>query len=73
MRNITLSADERTIDAARQRAVAEKTTLDAEFRKWLAAYARPHQAARAIRAVRKLQAGYSTGGVKFTRDELNKR
>ena len=73
MRNITLSADEHMIDAARQRAVAEKTTLNAEFRKWLTAYARRHQAARAIRTVRKLQAKYSTGGVKFSRDELNER
>ncbi len=73
MRNITLSADERTIDTARLRAAAEKTTLNAEFREWLAAYARRYQATRAISTVRKLQGRYTTDGVKFTRDEMNER
>ena len=73
MRKITLSAAGRMIDAARQRAVAEKTTVNAEFRKWLTAYARPYQAARAMDTVRKLPAKWATGGVEFTRDELNER
>ena len=33
MKNITLSADESLIEAARQRAVAERTTLNAQFRR----------------------------------------
>ena len=73
MRNITLSADEDTIDAARQRAASENTTLNAEFRTWLEGYARYHRAARAISSVRELRAKYTTGGAKFTRDELNER
>ena len=73
MRNITLRADSDTIDMARQRAASENTTLNAEFRRWLEEYARHYRAARAIDSVRKLRAKYTTGGIKFTRDELNKR
>ncbi|MCY3837429.1 MAG: hypothetical protein OXH09_02045 [Gammaproteobacteria bacterium] len=73
MRNITLSADADMIDVARQRAESENTTLNAEFRRWLATYARRHQAGRAISTVRELQARYTTGGRKFTRDEMNER
>lgn len=43
MRNITLSADERLIDAARERARAEHTTLNEQFRRWLADYAQAQQ------------------------------
>ena len=73
MRNITLSADADTIDAARQRAASESTTLNAEFRRWLDGYARRHKAARAIQSVHELQAKYATGGRKFTREEMNER
>lgn len=73
MRNITLSADTGTIDAARQRAASENTTLNAEFRSWLEGYARHHRAARAISSVRELRAKYVIGGAKFTGDELNER
>ena len=40
MRNITLSADADLIDAARRRAAAECTTLNAQFRLWLASFGR---------------------------------
>jgi hypothetical protein len=39
MKNITLSADESLIEAARERARAEQTTLNEQVRRWLAAYA----------------------------------
>ena len=39
MKNITLSADADLIEAARQRAAAERTTLNARFRQWLEDYA----------------------------------
>ena len=39
LRNITLSADEQLIARARDKAGAAQTTLNVEFRKWLAAYA----------------------------------
>ena len=37
MKNITLSADQDLIEAARRRASAEHTTLNAQFRLWLQA------------------------------------
>ena len=73
MRNITLRADADMIEEAQQRAASENTTLNAEFRNWLDGYARRYRAARAIGLVRELRAKYATGGVKFTRDELNTR
>ncbi|MDZ7728611.1 MAG: hypothetical protein U5Q44_10705 [Dehalococcoidia bacterium] len=35
MKNITLSADENLIEAARERARRENTTLNEQFRRWL--------------------------------------
>ena len=74
MKNITLSADERLIEAARSKAQACHTTLNEEFRRWLEDYVgRETQADRAAEILRGLQAKYTTGGHKFTRDELNAR
>ena len=39
MKNITLSAEDHLIAAARQRAAAEHTTLNEQFRLWLLSYA----------------------------------
>ena len=39
LRNITLSAEEQLITRAREAAGAAHTTLNVEFRKWLAGYA----------------------------------
>ena len=73
MRNITLSADENLIAAARHRAAAQHTTLNAQFRLWLADYVgRERQAAQAMRTVRELQ-GKLRVGRKLTRDEMNER
>jgi hypothetical protein len=74
MRNITLSADDRLIDAARERARSEHTTLNELFRRWLADYAqRQEQADRAMAVIDELQEYVSSGGRKFTRDEMNER
>ncbi len=74
MKNITLSADENLIEAARRRAKAEHTTLNAQFRLWIANYVRrEQQAAEAMSVMRELQGGIFTGGRKFTRDEMNER
>ena len=74
MKNITLSADEKLIEAARARARAEHTTLNEQFRLWLADYARrEQQAERAMAVVRELQGKVRTGGRKFTREEMNER
>ena len=74
MRNITLSADERLIEAARERARAEHTTLNEQFRLWLAEYVRrERRAERAMAVVRELQGQVRTGGRRFTREEMNER
>lgn len=74
MKNITLSADERLIEAARERARAEQTTLNEQFRKWLADYAgRERRAEEAIRFLDDLATRVKTGGRKFTREEKNER
>ncbi|MCY4129280.1 MAG: hypothetical protein OXG15_08580 [Gammaproteobacteria bacterium] len=73
MRNITLSADENLIEAARRRAASQNTTLNAQFRVWLADYVgREVQAAQAMRTVRELQ-GKLRVGRKLSRDEMNER
>jgi len=74
MKNITLSADESLIEAARERARAEHTTLNEQFRGWLKEYARREQQAdEAMAVVRELRGKVRTGGRKFTRDEMNER
>ena len=49
MRNITLSTDERLIEAAREEARWRKTTQNAEFRAWLERYARNQQGERRVK------------------------
>ena len=74
MKNITLSADERLIEAARERARAEHTTLNEEFRRWLADYARrKEQADEAMGLMERIGSYATSGGRKFTRDEMNER
>lgn len=73
-RNITLSADAGLIDAARRRALANNTTLNAQFRLWLEEFVgRDRQALEAMATVGRLSASLRTGGRRFTRDELNDR
>lgn len=73
-KNITLSADEELIEAARERARAENTTLNEQFRRWLAEYTRrDQQAEEAMAVVRELRGKVRTGGRMFTRDEMNER
>ena len=73
MKNITLSADESLIQAARERAMSENTTLNAQFRLWLAEYSRRRDQLSAydetIRALR----GRLVVGRKLTREEMNER
>ena len=74
MRNITLSADEALIQAARKRASAENTTLNGAFRRWLASYARrDRQAADAMALIDEISSYARTGGQTFSRDERNER
>ncbi len=74
MRNITLSADEHLIEAARARARAEHTTLNEQFRRWLADYTlRSERADAAMAVIAELRGKLRTGGRKFTREEMNER
>ncbi|MCD6675155.1 MAG: hypothetical protein LT106_20190 [Burkholderiaceae bacterium] len=73
MKNITLSADERLIEAARERARAEHTTLNDEFRRWLEDYAQSHERAQRYQALMGRLRGKYVAGRKFTRDEMNER
>ena len=73
MKNITLSADENLIEAARRRAAAQKTTLNAQFRLWLEDYVGPEwQAAQAMQTIRELR-GKLRVRRKYTREEMNER
>lgn len=74
MKNITLSADENLIEAARERARAENTTLNEQFRLWLADYAQQRERMqRYHELMADLRGKLRTGGRKFTRDEMNER
>ena len=73
MKNITLSADDALIEAARQRAASERTTLNEQFRRWLADYVgRTRQAAEAAQVMQELQ-GRLQVGRRLTREEVNER
>jgi len=73
LRNITLSADDQLIDLARQKASTAQTTLNVEFRKWLASYALTQDDA-AVTRFRNLmqQLGSAQAGRTFSRDEMNR-
>ena len=73
MKNITLSAREELIEAARARARAEQTTLNAAFRDWLESYTHQGQAlARYDHTVEALR-GKMRVGHALTRDEMHAR
>lgn len=73
MRKITLSADDALIEAARQKAASEHTTLNEQFRRWLADYVgRERRAAEAVRVMRELE-GRLNVGRKLTTGETNER
>ncbi len=74
MRKITLSADDKLIEAARARARAEQTTLNEQFRRWLADYVRQEQkTGSAMALIEELREQVRTGGRKFTREEMNQQ
>lgn len=74
MKNVTLSAEEHLIEAARERARNEHTTLNEQFRIWLGDYVqRQNRASAAMNVIADLRGTLSTGGRRFTRDEMNER
>jgi hypothetical protein len=71
-KNITFSAEEHLIRSARERAAAENTTLNDEFRRWLRKYAeRPETTAAFTRLMASFN--YVKPGRVFSREEMNER
>ncbi len=73
MKNITFTADEGLIEAAREQSRADHTTLNEQFRQWLQQYARKRQAARAAEVMDRLGRYVASGGRVATWDALNER
>ncbi len=72
LKNMTFSADETLIQRARERAAADRTTLNEEFRRWLEKYAGRTASAAAFADLMD-RFGYIVPGSSFTRDEMNER
>ena len=74
LRNITLTAEDALIDRAREIAADNKTTINVEFRQWLAAYVAGTDSA-AVDKFRGVMAqlGGADPGRAFSRDEMNAR
>ena len=72
MKNITMTADDALIEAARERARSENTTLNEQFRLWLASYARKQRMQQYEQVMSGLR-GKLVVGRKLTRDEMNER
>lgn len=72
-KSITFAADETLVEEARAAARAQGTTLNEQFRLWLEEFARKGRAERARQTLATMQGKYSTGGRKFTREEMNER
>jgi hypothetical protein len=72
MKNITLTADDALITAARERARSENTTLNEQFRIWLAGYARKQRMQQYESVMAGLR-GKLVVGRKLSRDEMNER
>ncbi len=72
LQNITLSARKNLIDRARRRAKLQKTTLNAEFRRWLEQYTEAPQTVADLSALMD-RFSYAKTGKSFTRDGLNER
>lgn len=74
MKNVTLSADARLIDCAREKARAQHSTLNEEFRRWLNQYVgQDSRVEDALAVIRRIQSYADTGGRRFTRGEMNER
>lgn len=73
MKKITLSADERLIEAARARAREEHSSLNQQFRQWLAAYVRRRDRMERYDKVAGQLRGKLRVGRKLTRDAMHER
>ena len=71
IKNITLSADENLIRKARERANRERSTLNAEFRKWLQRYVRNNSKISDYDTLMETLK-YVQPGRSYSREEMNK-
>lgn len=72
MKNITLSADERLIELAREEARARKTTLNNLFREWLEEIARRDDRRKQAEDLLLRMSAFDSGGP-FSREVMNER
>jgi len=72
MKNITYSANEETIDRAREVARSRRKTLNELFREWLEDIANRNSSVKEYDALMK-RLKYVDAGRKFTREEMNER
>lgn len=73
IKNITFSAEDTLIEEAREVARADNTTLNEQFRLWLEDYARRRRVQKFQELMEQVRGKYSSGGRKFTREEMNER
>jgi plasmid stability protein len=72
LKNITFSAEEDLIRRARERAAADGSTLNEEFRQWLEKYVERPESGQAFADLMDRFA-YAQAGRSFQRDEMNER
>jgi len=71
-KNITLSAEEKLIQQARDKAGREKTTLNEQFRLWLERYVSSDSNTIDYSGLM-ARLSYAKSGRAFSRDEMNER
>ena len=72
IQNITLTADKRLLDAARERAHRQRTSLNVVFRRWLEGYVAEEAAREGYEALMGRLSGVQSGGP-CTREDANER
>ena len=72
LKYITFCVEEELIQKARERAISEKTTLNAVFRRWLKHYSERKKAAEEYDKIME-SLSYVRAGRKFSREEMNER
>ena len=72
LKNITMSADDRLIQKAREKASSERKTLNSLFRDWLKRYIGGENSSVNYQELMK-KLSYANAGKHFSRDELNER
>lgn len=72
LKNITLSADEMLIARAREEAQKRGTTLNDQFRVWLAAFVEQERVGQGYQKLME-RLDYARSGRRFPREDLNER